>query len=110
MSEVVVSFTAIEFPNESVMEKAQDAFKIEMSLFAEKLRPMGMIRFHSSRLFMPDDKLMVGNWLEYRDMEAYETCNTLWQENGAKFGAKYGDLFSEVKVSSYRGHVTSDFT
>ena len=79
---------------------------IEVSPFAEKLRAMGMIRFHSSRLFMPDDKLMVGNWLEYRDMEAYETCNTLWQENGAK----YGDLFSEVKVSSYRGHVTSDFT
>ena len=78
LSELVISFTTIEFPNESVMQKAQDAFKVEKSLFAEKLRQMGMIRFHSSRLFMQYEKLLVGNWLEYRDMEACETFNTLW--------------------------------
>ena len=39
-----------------------------MKSLAEKLRPVGMIRFHSSRLFLPEDKLMFGNWLA-RDME-----------------------------------------
>ena len=50
MSETVISFTNIEFPNEEMMEKTYDIFQKEMKLFADKLRPAGMIRFHSSRL------------------------------------------------------------
>lgn len=61
MSDVIISFTTIEFPDESVMEKAVDVFKTEMVLLAERLRPMGMIRFYSSRMFVPEGKLMFGN-------------------------------------------------
>tara|TARA_B100000886_G_C20098030_1_gene356660 strand:- start:361 stop:546 length:186 start_codon:yes stop_codon:yes gene_type:complete len=61
MSDVIISFTTIEFPDESVMEKAVDVFKTEMVLLAERLRPMGMIRFYSSRIFVPEGKLMFGN-------------------------------------------------
>ena len=110
MSDVIISFTTIEFPDESAMEKAGDVFKTEMVLLAERLRPMGMIRFHSSRMFMPEGELMFGNWLEYRDMEAYEACDKIWNENAASFGEKYGELFADVKVESYRGQVASDFT
>ena len=53
---------------------------------------------------------MFGNWLEYRDMEAYEACDKIWSENAASFGEKYGELFADVKVDSYRGQVASDFT
>ena len=67
MSETVISFTTIEFPNEEMMEKTYDIFRKEMQSLADKLRPAGMIRFHSSRLFLPEDKLMLGNWLEYRE-------------------------------------------
>ena len=58
MSETVISFTTIEFPNEEMMEKTYDVFQKEMKLLADKLRPAGMIRFHSSCLFLPEDKLM----------------------------------------------------
>jgi hypothetical protein len=50
MPDVIISFTTIEFPDQSVMEKA------------------------------------------------------------ASFGEKYGELFADVKVESYRGQVASDFT
>ena len=58
MSETVISFATIEFPNEEMMEKTYDIFQKEMKLLADKLRPAGVIRFHSSRLFLPEDKLM----------------------------------------------------
>ena len=58
MPETVISFTTIEFPNEEMMEKTYDIFQKEMKLLADKLRPAGVIRFHSSRLFLPEDKLM----------------------------------------------------
>ena len=50
-----------------------------MKLLAEKLRPEGMTRFHSSRLVFPEDKWMFGNLLKYRDMEAFKTCDIIWQ-------------------------------
>ena len=110
MSETVISFTTIEFPNEEMMEKTYDIFYEEMKSLAEKLRPAGMIRFHSSRLFLPEDKLMFGNWLEYRDMEAFEACDAIWQKNGEEFAKKYGDMFSDVKFGSYRGQVFQDWS
>ena len=81
MPETVISFTTIEFPNEEMMAKTYDIFRQEMKLLADKLRPAGMIRFHSSRLFLPEGKLMFGNWLEYRDMEAFKVCDAIWQKN-----------------------------
>lgn len=110
MSETVISFTTIEFPNEEMMEKTYDIFHEEMKSLAEKLRPAGMIRFHSSRLFLPEDKLMFGNWLEYSDMEAFKACDAIWEKNGEEFAKKYGDMFSDVKFGSYRGQVFQDWS
>ena len=110
MSETVISFTTIEFPNVEMMEKTYDIFQEEMQSLADKLRPAGMIRFHSSRLFLPEDKLMFGNWLEYRDMEAFKVCDAIWQKNGEEFAKKYGDMFSDVKFGSYRGQVFQDWS
>ena len=90
MSENVIRFTNIEFPNEEMMEKTYDIFHEEMKSLAQKLRPAGMIRFHSSRLFLPEDKLMFGNWLEYRDMEAFKACDAIWGKNGEASANKYG--------------------
>ena len=110
MPETVISFTTIEFPNEEMMEKTYDIFRKEMMSLADKLRPEGMIRFHSSRLFLPDDKLMFGNWLEYRDMEAFKACDAIWQKNGEEFFKKYGELYVDVKFTSYRGQVFEDWS
>ena len=110
MSETVISFTTIEFPNAELMEKTYDIFREEMKSLADKLRPAGMIRFHSSRLFLPEDKLMFGNWLEYRDLEAFKVCDAIWQKSGEEFAKKYGDMFSDVKFGSYRGQVFQDWS
>ena len=80
MSDTIISFTTIEYPNQEIMDKSHELFEKEMALLADKLRPQGMIRFHSSRLFLPEGKLMMGNWLEYKDMAAYEDCNKIWKK------------------------------
>ena len=85
MSDNIICCTAIEFPNEKMMEKTYDIFHVEMKSLADKLRPADMIRIHSSRLFSPENKLMSGNWLEYRDMEAFKACDAMWQKNGEEF-------------------------
>ena len=110
MSDTVISFTTIEYPNEKMMEKAYDIVQQEMKSLADKLRPAGMIKFHSSRLFLPEDKLMFGNWLEYRDMEAFKACDAIWQKNGEEFFKKYGELYVDVKFTSYRGQVFQDWS
>ena len=110
MSETVISFTTIEFPNEELMEKTYDIFQQEMKSLADNLRLAGMIRFHSSRLFLPEDKLIFGNWLEYRDMEAFNACDAIWQNNGEEFAKKYAGMFADVKFNSYRGQIFQDWT
>jgi len=53
---------------------------------------------------------MFGNWLEYRDMEAFKACDAIWQKNGEEFFKKYGELYVDVKFTSYRGQVFQDWT
>ena len=110
ISDTVISCTTIEFPNEELKEKTYEIFHGEMKSLADKLRPAGMIRFHSSRLFLPEDRLMFGNWLEYRDMEAFKACDAIWQKNGEEFFEKYGELYVDVKFNAYRGQVFKDWT
>ena len=56
MSGEVISFTTVEYPDEASMLKAREVFKKEMGQLADKLRPLGMSKFHSSRLFLPEDR------------------------------------------------------
>ena len=53
---------------------------------------------------------MFGNWLEYRDMEAFKACNAIWEKNGEEFAKKYADMFIDVKFGSYRGQVFQDWS
>jgi len=80
MPDTIISFTTIEYPNQEMMDKGHEIFEKEMATLADKLRPQGMIKFHSSRLFLPEGKLMMGNWLEYKDMAAFEVCNKICLE------------------------------
>jgi hypothetical protein len=110
MSDTIISFTTIEFCNEELMETTHKVFHEEMNSLAEKFRPEGMIRFHSSRLFLPEDELMFGKWLEYRDMEAFKACDTIWQKNGEEFFKKYGELYVDVKFNAYGGQIFQDWS
>ena len=108
MPETVISFTTIEFPNEEMMEKTYNIFQQEMQSLADKLRPAGMIRFHSSRLFLGRQIDVWGG--EYRNMEAFKACDAIWQKNGEEFAKKYVDMFADVKFNSCRGQVFQDWT
>ena len=57
MSGTIISFTTIEFPNEELMENTREIFNVEMKSITERLKPHGMIKFHSSRLFLPETSL-----------------------------------------------------
>ena len=59
MSGEIISFTTVEYPDEASMLKAREIFQSEMGQLADKLRPLGMTKFHSSRLFLPEDRLHV---------------------------------------------------
>ena len=110
MSGDVISFTTVEYPDEISMLKAREVFQQEMGKLADKLRPLGMTRFHSSRLFLPESGFIIGNWLEYRDMAAYEACDKVWQERGAEFAEKHEHLFEGVTVTPHRGEVVDDYS
>ena len=110
MSDAVISFTTIEYPDEASMDRAREVFRDEMGPLADRLRPLGMTKFHSSRMFLPEGKFMIGNWLEYRDMAAYEACDKVRQEAGAEFAEKYGHLFEGVVVTPHRGEVMDDYS
>ena len=84
------------------MLKAREVFKQEMGQLADMLRPLSMTKFHSSRLFLPEGKFIIGNWLEY--------CDKVWQERGAEFAEKYGHLFEGVTFSPHRGEVVDDYS
>ncbi len=110
MTGEVISFTTVEYPDEESMQQARDVFRQEMGKLADRLRPLGMTRFHSSRLFLPEDRFIIGNWLEYRDMAAYEACDKVWQETGEEFAEKYGHLFEGVTITAHRGEVMDDYS
>ena len=58
-------------------------------------------------------KLMFGNWLEYRDMAAFEACNKIWEKFGQEQAEKYSnysDQFDELKINAYRGQVFEDWS
>ena len=110
MSGQIISFTTVEYPDGVFMLKAREVFQQDMGQLADKLRPLGMTKFHSSRLFLPEDRLIIGNWLEYRDMAAYEACDKVWQESGAEFADRYGQLFEGVTVTPLCGEVMDNYT
>ena len=110
MTDTVISFTTVEYPDEASMNKARDIFSAEMGPLSDKLRPLGMTKFYSTRLFLPEGKFIIGNWLEYRDMAAYEACDKVWQETSAEFAEKYGNMFADLIVTPHRGEVVEDYS
>jgi hypothetical protein len=53
---------------------------------------------------------MFGNWLEYRDMAAFEACNKIWEKNGEEIAEKYSGIFDDMKINAYRGEVHQDWS
>ena len=104
----IISFTLLDFPNESEMRGFLYLVEQRYEAHAAKLRAAGMTRFYVTRIFNKGDKFTIGNWLEYRDQDAFAKCDVIWKEY-------MSDLMKDVpqfapKISPNRGIVMYDFT
>ena len=105
---VIVSFTTLDFPNEGEMRGFLHLVEQRYEAHAATLRAAGMTKFYVTRIFNKDDKFTIGNWLEYRDQEAFAKCDAIWKEY-------MSDLIKDVpqfapKISPNRGIVMYDFS
>ncbi|HBP59074.1 MAG TPA: hypothetical protein DD668_05795, partial [Alphaproteobacteria bacterium] len=105
---VIISFTLIDFPNENEMRGFLHLVEQRYEAHAAKLRAAGMTRFYVTRIFNKSDKFTIGNWLEYRDQDAFAKCDAIWKEY-------MSDLIKDVpqfapKISPNRGIVMYDFS
>ena len=89
MPETVISFTTIEFSNAEMMEKPYDIFHGEYEVPSGQAQARRYDKVSFKFPFLPEDKLMFGNWLEYRDMEAFEACDYIWKKTGEDFAKKH---------------------
>ena len=104
----IISFTLLDFPNESEMRGFLYLVEQRYETHAAKLRAAGMTRFYVTRIFNNGDKFTIGNWLEYRDQDAFAKCDAIWKEY-------MSDLIKDVpqfapKISPNRGIVMYDFS
>ena len=104
----IISFTLLDFPNESEMRGFLYLVEQRYEAHAAKLRAAGMTRFYVTRIFNKDDKFTIGNWLEYQDQDAFAKCDVIWKEY-------MSDLIKDVpqfapKISPNRGIVMYDFS
>ena len=104
----IISFTLLDFPNESEMRGFLYLVEQRYEAHAAKLRAAGMVRFYVTRIFNKGDKFTIGNWLEYRDQDAFAKCDAIWKEY-------MSDLIKDVpqfapKISPNRGIVMYDFS
>ena len=104
----IISFTLLDFPNESEMRGFLHLVEQRYEAHAAKLRAAGMTRFYVTRIFNKGDKFTIGNWLEYRDQDAFARCDAIWKEY-------MSDLIKDVpqfspKISPNRGIVMYDFS
>ena len=104
----IVSFTLLDFPNESELRGFLHLVEQRYEAHAAKLRAAGMTRFYVTRIFNKGDKFTIGNWLEYRDQDAFAKCNDIWREYMSDL-IKDGPQFAP-KISPNRGIVMYDFT
>jgi hypothetical protein len=105
---VIVSFTTLDFPNESEMRGFLHLVEQRYEAHAATLRAAGMTKFYVTRIFNKDDKFTIGNWLEYRDQDAFAKCDAIWKEY-------MSDLIKDVpqfapKIAPNRGVVMYDFS
>ena len=71
MLETVISFINIKFPNETNGKGIRHTLRGN-AVIGIQSQTCRNEKIHSSRLFLPDDQLMFGNWLEYRNMARFK--------------------------------------
>ena len=104
---VITSYTLLDFMSEADMNGFFSFVESNMEQHAANLRANGMTKFYISRVFNKGDKFTIGNWLEYKNQEAFLACDKIWQEF-LKVSSNNFDFIT--KVVPYRGIVQYDFS
>ena len=103
---VITSYTLLDFISESDMIAFLTFVESHMEGRAANLRAHGITKFYVSRVFNKGDKYTIGNWLEYKDQEAFAAFDKISQQ----FLGGSSDKFNFVsRVVPYRGIVQYDF-
>ena len=66
-----------------------------------------MIKFYITRVFNKEGKFTVGNWLEYKDQDAYLACDQIWKTFMTTIYAQNTSV--TAKIAPHRGIVQYDY-
>ena len=77
--EVITSYTLIDFPTEGNLPAFFVFVEHYYEQLASDLRDNWMVKFYITRVFNKDRKFAVGNWLEYKNQDAYIACDQVWK-------------------------------
>ena len=72
---VITHYTLIDFATESDLTAFFVFVEQNYGQLASDLRDKGMVKFYITRVFNKDGKFTVGNWLEYKNQDAYVACD-----------------------------------
>ena len=105
---VITSYTLIDFPTESDLTAFFVFVEQNYDQLASDLRDNGMVKFYITRVFNKEGKFTVGNWLEYKNQDAYAACDQIWKTFMSEV---YGRNTSVIaKIAPHRGIVQYDYS
>ena len=105
---VITSYTLVDFPTESDMTAFFVFVEQNYEQLANELRDHGMIKFYITRVFNKEGKFTVGNWLEYKDQDAYLACDQIWKVFMMTVYAQNTSV--TAKIAPHRGIVQYDYS
>ena len=105
---VITSYTLVDFATESDMTAFFVFVEQNYEQLANDLRDHGMIKFYITRVFNKEGKFTVGNWLEYKDQDAYLTCDQIWKTFMMTVYAQNTSV--TAKIAPHRGIVQYDYS
>ena len=105
---VITSYTLIDFATESDLTAFFVFVEQNYDQLASDLRDNGMVKFYITRVFNKDGKFTVGNWLEYKNQDAYAACDQVWKTFEAEVYHRNSSI--TLKHAAHRGIVQYDYS
>ena len=67
-----------------------------------------MVKFYITRVFNKEGKFTVGNWLEYKNQDAYAACDQIWKTFMSEVYSRNTSV--TAKIAPHRGIVQYDYS
>ena len=105
---IITSYTLIDFATESDLTAFFVFVEQNYDQLASDLRHNGMVKFYITRVFNKDGKFTVGNWLEYKNQDAYAACDQIWKTFMSEVYSRNTSVIA--KIAPHRGIVQYDYS